>query len=164
MSQREQFDSIYREYYKPLFVFAKRYLEASDDCHDLVNDVFEYLWSHFDCIHPPTLQAFLYQLLRSRCIDFLRRKKTEQKFVDYAMASSERFDSSEHIRDLQEREQKIREVLNSLPITTRTIFTLCFVEHKKYAEVAEKLGISPSTVKKHIVMALKIIREGREKN
>lgn len=48
-----------------------------------------------------------------------------------------------------------------LPETTRTIFSLCFVEHMKYAEAAEQLHVSLSTIKKHIVRALKLIRESR---
>ena len=162
MSQREEFDQIYREYYRPLFIFAKRYLEEDEDCHDLIDDVFEYLWNHFENIHISTIQSYLYTLLRGKCIDFLRRKNTELKYMHYAMASSVRFDTEEHIRELKERERKIKEVIDSLPSTTRNIFVLCFVEHKKYAETAEVLHISVSTVKKHIVRALKLIRENRE--
>ena len=36
---------------------------------------------------------------------------------------------------------------------------LCYYEHKTYREVAEQLGISPDTVKKHISKALRTLRE-----
>ena len=163
MSQREDFDHIYREHYKALFIFTKRYLEEDEDCHDLLNDAFENLWTHFDDIHIDTALPYLYTVLRRKCIDFLRKKKTEQKFIDFCKASSDRYDSHEHIQELKERERQIKEVIDSLPDTTREIFCLCFVEHKKYAETAETLEISVSTVKKHIVRALKIIREKRER-
>ena len=162
MNPREEFDYIYRKYYRSLFVFAKRYLEEDDDCHDLIDDVFEHLWTHFDNVQKATVQPYLYTLLRTKCIDFLRHKKTEQKFIDYAQASSERYDSNEHIRELEERERKIKEVIDSLPPTTQEIFCLCFVEHKKYTEAAEELQVSVSTIKKHIVRALKLIREKRK--
>ena len=97
-----------------------------------------------------------------RNLDFLRKKKTEQKYLDFTMASSERYDSADHIRELEQRERKIKQVLDSLPSPTKRIFTLCFVERKKYTEAAEMLEISVSTVKKHIVRALKLIREQRE--
>ncbi|MGG6548734.1 UNVERIFIED_CONTAM: helix-turn-helix domain-containing protein, partial [Prevotella sp. 15_C9] len=34
-----------------------------------------------------------------------------------------------------------------------------YYEHKTYREVAEQLGISPDTVKKHISKALRTLRE-----
>jgi len=37
----------------------------------------------------------------------------------------------------------------------------CYVERKKYKEVGQDRGISVSTVKKHIVRALRIMRESR---
>lgn len=162
MSQQEDFNHIYRSSYRALFVFAKRYLEEDEDCHDLVNDTFEQFWTHFDDIRTSTALPYLYTLLRRKCIDFLRKKKTEQKYLDFTMASSERYDSADHIRELEERERKIKQVLDSLPSPTKRIFTLCFVERKKYTEAAEILEISVSTVKKHIVRALKLIREQRE--
>ena len=36
---------------------------------------------------------------------------------------------------------------------------LCYLQQKKYAEVAEELNISPDTVKKHIMKALKLLKE-----
>lgn len=162
MSQREEFNRIYRENYRALFLFAKRYLDEDEDCHDLLNDASENLWVHFDTLHIDTALPYLYTVLRRKCIDFLRKKKTEQKFINFCIASSERYDSIEHIREMEERERKIREVIDSLPATTKEIFSLCFVERKKYAEAAEILEISVSTVKKHIVRALKLIREKRE--
>lgn len=161
-AQNDQFDHIYREYYKPLFIFAKRYVAEDEDCCDLVDDVFEYLWTHFDSINIFTVQSYLYVLLRGKCISYLRRRKVEQKYIDYALASSQMYDTEDHIREMKEREVIIRQVFDTLPPVTRAIFTRCFVEHMKYAEAAEDLQISLGTVKKHIVKALKLIRDMRE--
>lgn len=40
-----------------------------------------------------------------------------------------------------------------------SVLRLCYYEHKTYREVAEQLGISPDTVKKHISKALRTLRE-----
>jgi len=45
---------------------------------------------------------------------------------------------------------------------TSDILRACYVEEKKYKQVAEEMGISVSTVKKHIIKALKIVREMRK--
>ena len=94
-------------------------------------------------------------------MDFLRRKKTRKKYEIFTLALAERFDSTERLLEMEEREDIIKQTIEMLPETTRTIFSLCFVEHKKYAEAAEQLHVSLSTIKKHIVRALKLIRESR---
>lgn len=161
-AQKDKFDHIYRTYYKQMFIFAKRYVAEDEECYELVDDVFEYLWAHFDSVNIATVQSYLYTILRAKCISLLRRRKTEQRYIDYALASSLKYDTEDHIREMKEREEKIRQVLDSLPPVTRAIFTRCFVEHMKYAEAADDLQVSMATVKKHIVKALKQIRDLRE--
>ena len=162
MNCQEEFNEIFKKYYKQLFLFAKRYIDEEEDCHDLVNDVFEDNWLHFEDIRLEAVKSYIYTDLRNKCLDFLRRKQTARKYFDFTLACSEKYDSEEHINELKEREIHIKKVMDSLPSTTKEIFTTCFIEHKKYAEAAEIHGISISTVKKHIVRALKLIREQRK--
>ena len=42
---------------------------------------------------------------------------------------------------------------------TKTILKECYYENKKYQEVADEFGISTNGVKKHIMKALRLIRE-----
>jgi RNA polymerase sigma-70 factor (ECF subfamily) len=79
------------------------------------------------------------------------------------MKVSSPYDSSVDPLELQEREQIVEEVLNSLKPPTKEIFIWCYVDRKHYKEVAQRLGVSVSMVKKHISKALAIIREKREK-
>ena len=59
-------------------------------------------------------------------------------------------------------EEKIKAIMGALTeLTPRTqqIVQLCYVEHKKYREVAAELDISESAVKKHIMQALSYMRQ-----
>ena len=42
---------------------------------------------------------------------------------------------------------------------SKEILEACYIQGKKYKEVAEEMKISISTVKKHMVRALKILRD-----
>ena len=53
----------------------------------------------------------------------------------------------------------IMEAVNLLTPRTQQVLKACYVERKKYKEVAEELNISKSAVKKHIMNALKTLRE-----
>lgn len=51
------------------------------------------------------------------------------------------------------------DTLEELTPRTQQIVRLCYVERKKYREVAMELGISESAVKKHIMQALSYMRQ-----
>ncbi len=55
--------------------------------------------------------------------------------------------------------QQAENIARSLPEPTCTILRSCYWEKKTYQQVADELGISPDTVKKHISKALRTLRE-----
>ena len=72
------------------------------------------------------------------------------------------YDESMDTLEWQEREARVKEILDAMKPLTRDIFIACYVDHKKYAEVATLMAISIDTVKKHIKKALRFIREKRQ--
>ena len=60
---------------------------------------------------------------------------------------------------VSELEQKIRKTIDQLPIERKKIFILSRYEGLKYKDIADKLGISVSTVENQMVKALKFLRE-----
>ena len=60
-------------------------------------------------------------------------------------------------KDIKER--IVEKMMSHLRPPTDKILELCYLQQKKYAEVAEMLGISTSSVKKHIIKALRTLRE-----
>lgn len=163
MQTQKDFDQIFTQYYKPLFIFAKRFFSDDDECHDMVGDAFEDLWTHFPSVRQEAVKQYLYTCLRRKCIDRLRKSKSEKRYVEMQMILTESFENPSLNIENQERQLFVAQTLESLGSPTKEILTLCYLERHKYSEVAEIMGISVSTVKKHIVKALKIIRERRNK-
>ena len=58
-----------------------------------------------------------------------------------------------------ELEQQINTAIDVLPPQCKTVFMLSRFENLTYAEIGEQLKISVKTVDKHMVKALKILRE-----
>ncbi len=155
------FDALFRTYYEPLFYFALQYVPDEDECRDIVAGVFEQLWRNLSTVRPDTVRALLYTQVRNRCIDLLRHEKQKLQYAEFVARHSQQYiDAHEYDRQ-EERERIVAEVLDSIGEPTHSILIACYVEEKKYKEVAEMMNISISTVKKHIVKALRIIREKR---
>ena len=58
-----------------------------------------------------------------------------------------------------ERLRKIRMAMQKLTPYNRMILQECYINKKKYKEVAEELNVSVAAIHKNIVKALRIIRE-----
>lgn len=163
MDEKKDFDRIFRKYYNELYCFAMQFMHDPDDARDIVHDAYEDVWRRFADMEEHSVRGYLYKNVRNKAIDLLRRIETRRNYAELAMKVSSPYDSSVDPLELQEREQIVEEVLNSLKPPTKEIFIWCYVDRKHYKEVAQRLGVSVSMVKKHISKALAIIREKREK-
>lgn len=149
---------MYKENYIRLFYYAFRFLTDEEACKDVVNDVFEKAWQQFDELKTETASAYLYAQVRSRCIDRLRHQQVEEQYAElYRALSEDVFEIRADERE--ERLARIERTIASLTDPTKTILKECYYENKKYQEVADEFGISVSGVKKHIMKALKLLRE-----
>ena len=131
--------------------------------------MFTDLWERRDAIdHIENVNAYLFRLVRNRCLDYLKHKVFEQKYAENVQASFEielnlklqsldRFDVSD-ISEGNEMERLVRDAINSLPKRCRDIFLLSRMKGLKYREISEKLGISVNTVECQMGIALKKLR------
>ena len=162
MREREEFNHIFREYYNELFCFAMQFMHDVEEAQDIVHDAYEDVWRHFSAVELHSVRGYLYKNVRNKAIDQLRRLETRRNYAELYAKVSSPYDDSHDPMELEERENIIREVLNALKPPTKEIFLWCYVDRKKYKEVAEHLGVSVGVVKKHISKALSIIREKRK--
>lgn len=159
MRETKYFDRLFREYYKPLLFYALRFVEDQEDCHDIVMAVFEEVWRNHESLSAETTKAFLYTIVRNKCIDYLRRQNLHSRYVTYTELMSRGYSEDHHEWESYEKNNTIKKVLDQIGSPTREILEACYLQEKKYKEVAEEMQISVATVKKHMVRALKMLRE-----
>lgn len=163
------FSELYLMYYPKLVRFAKEFVVLEEDAENITQDVFADLWERRDAIdYIENVNAYLFRLVRNRCLDYLKHKVFEQKYAENVQASFEielnlklqsldRFDVSD-IFEGNEMERLVRDAINSLPKRCRDIFLLSRMKGLKYREISEKLGISVNTVECQMGIALKKLR------
>ena len=80
--KRDTFELLYKTHYKELYIHALSFVRDDEEAKDIVTDVYEYVWKNFDKLDSSvSLRPFLYTLVRSRSLDFLRKEKTKEKFL-----------------------------------------------------------------------------------
>ena len=163
------FSELYLIYYPKLVRFAKEFVMSEEDAENITQDVFADLWEKRESMdHIENINAYLFRLVRNRCLDHLKHKVFDQKYAENVQASFEvelnlkmqsldRFDVLD-IYEGNEMEKLVREAINSLPKKCRAIFLLSRMEGLKYREISERLGISVNTVECQMGIALKKLR------
>ncbi len=155
--KREVFGRIFKAQYPGLYYYALQLLKDAEASRDIVSDTFARVWNDFDSCELQTLPAFLLKTVRNRCLDHLRHDAVHAQYADYYLrAVDECYVSGD---ENTERQRLVGEMLDLLPETTRHVLEECYLNHKKYREVAEEMNVCQETVKRHIMKALKLLRE-----
>lgn len=152
----ETFDDIYRTHYRRVFLYIVHITGDEEAARDIACDVFVSLYEHIAEVRSDGLRAWLLTTARRRCIDRLRRLDMARRYTDHYLHTAEAFYADDH--RVEREDSLVAQMLASLTPPTDEILRLCYLERKRYREVAAQLSISESTVKKHIIKALKTLR------
>ncbi|MEL7446668.1 MAG: RNA polymerase sigma factor [Pseudomonadota bacterium] len=134
--------------------FAKR-IQQHVDVDDLVQELFGRLWASGSEKIIENPDGYIFQAAANLLKERYRKRGTR----DAAMADLPffQFDNEDITpeRILQGRQELrlLEQALAELPSRTRTIFMLHRFEGFKYREIAERIGVSVSSVEKHIAAA-----------
>lgn len=157
-SKEERFREMFMEMHPKLVRFGIQLMGDADEAKDMVSEVMEQAWAMFDTLEISTRNAWLYTSVRNKCLNRLKHLHVEQEHIN-AIIEATRADADNGYREHEALLQKAEHIARNLPEPTCTILRCCYWEKKTYKQVAEQLGISSDTVKKHISKALRTLRE-----
>ncbi len=107
-------------------------------------------------------RSYLYRTAHNLAVDHARRTKRQRTDVtahdEFAEMAEDR-PGPEEIVGAQERLDLLRDAVQELPERTRQVFVLHRIEELTYGEVAARLGISESSVQKHLAKALQHVMQ-----
>jgi len=156
------FLAVYDAYHRGLYTFAKRYLRDGQSAEDVVHDVFMKLWEIRERIDPHRpLINYLFSIARNAIYKALKKRLDTAELNAIAEDSDLRSHqpSTEDEINYHEYEQLLEIAINALPPQRQKVFKLCRQQGKTYEEVALQLQISPYTVKEHMSLAMKSLRD-----
>ena len=156
--EEQHFHTLFVEMYPKLVRYATALMTDADEARDIVSDVFERAWQRHSTLDEETDHAWLYAAVRNACLNRLKHLKVEQEHIE-AVIEATRADMVDGYCQHETLLRHAEEIARNLPEPTRSILRLCYWDKQTYSQVAEHLGISPDTVKKHISKALRILRE-----
>lgn len=157
---RAAFAELYDRYWGLLINLAYQRLKSRESAEELVQDLFVNLFIRRQEIKPQTtLEAYLKTALRNQVFRAYHSHQAHQKNLTALMSAKQIVPSMpDELMEVKQLREKIDKVAERLPDKCREVFIMSRFEQRSHQDIAEKLNISVSTVKKHLTKALNILR------
>lgn len=154
------YTTIFDRFYGLLFIHSCKLLNDQDEAKDVVQELFEILWTRRETISfEQSLSSYLYSAIRNRVINRIAHNKVENKYISSLRGFIDRdtYFSDYRIREA-EMKKMIEQEISALPSKMREVFELSRRGYLSYKQISLKLDISEQTVRMHVKKALRILR------
>lgn len=149
---------LFKRYYRPLCVYAFKFLDDIHLAEDIVQDLFIGFWEEKKYKNVKgSIKNYLFVSVRNRSINYLTSHKVVN--TDYIKNLEKEFTFQYYDEDeISDRKEKLHLEIAKLPPQSQKVLKKIVFEKKKYKEVSEELNVSLNTVKTHFSRALKHLR------
>jgi len=153
------FDQLYNKYWKDVYNTAFKRLNDADKAQDVAQDVFVQLWIRSAKSPIENLQAYLHVAARNGVFKQLEKESQYLSLPDSAENLESSFDHADANMLHEEFVKAFIDLVDNLPFQQKIIFNLRFNEGLSSQEIADKLQISPKTVRNQMGRALSTLRK-----
>lgn len=164
MSELTQHDlsALVRDHGPDLQQFLARRLGCVDTAKDLVQDTFLRVLQNRPSEVLGNPRAFLFRVATNLLIDHHRRQHHRDTVTlddpEHPIDQADHRPSIERVVWSKQQVARLQQAIEELPPKCRQVFLLIKFHHYTHAEVAATLGISQSTVVKHMIKAVDFCR------
>lgn len=155
------FSICYSHYGRLLLPSLLRLLGQRDSADEVIQEVFLKVWLYRDRLADvDNPRAWLMRVTANTARDWLKKRARAGRKIAASDSLSDARDVAEESRiDMKALAGIIRNTVTSFPPQRRLIYEMSREEGLKPSEIAERLGLSVSTVKNTLLSAVKAIRE-----
>lgn len=154
------FNEVYALFCHDIYGLAYRYLQNSDQSEEVLQETFISLWlSREKLLASGDIWNYLYVIAKRKSLDILRDIKKSRVLSEkliFAFPESKNYVEEKILAD--ELGRFTDAIIDKLPEQQKKVYHLSRSEGLSHAEIADRLKISPNTVKNHMICANKTLR------
>ena len=159
---REAFTEIYNRYWEQMSLYVLKVIGSPEDARDIVQEVFVSVWKRRSEINIcSSLKAYLLKSVMNLSLRFIEKNNKKHDFLRSLALYCQDLDlSTTNTLEFEELQSGVSGVVAKLPPKMQEVYVLSRDGNLSHKEIAHRLGISETTVKKQVSNALKLIRIG----
>ena len=155
------FTLLFNRYRHKLYSYLLSLTASPEIAEDIIQDTFLKLWKNRSSMEAiDHFGGYLFKTTRNLAINALKRMSRETIILSTFQAQqSGKNTKADDTLVAKEAEQLLHQTIQNLPPQQKLIYTLSREQGLKHEDIAHQLHLSSSTVRNHIVQALRTIRK-----
>ena len=150
---------LYNLYANAMYFTCHNMMHSREEAEDMLQESFSEAFMKLDKFKfESTFGTWLKRIVVNKCINEIKRKKTELEFTDDMESFEEKY-TEEDEKSMELSVEAIKAAMTHLPEGSRIIFQLYLLEGYDHREIAEILGVSESNSKSQYMVAKRKIKE-----
>lgn len=135
-------------------------LQDEEEAKDVLQDVFLKLWQKRDeLVNVENLEAFAFRMIRNRCLDAIRARRTvSMEVVKKGHIPDEESSETDHL-EYADSASLVHHIIAGLPDLQRTVIQMRDVEQLEYEEIAEVTQLNVNAIRVNLSRARKKVRD-----
>jgi RNA polymerase sigma factor (sigma-70 family) len=167
--EQAMFAHLVERYRNYVFTLVLRFTDNREDAEEIAQDIFVKTYrSLADFRGTSKFSTWLYTIVRTSCITFLRKKKMHTVSLDNENASSEWEDrvSGFNANTIEQKSRlgMVNEAIRLLSPDDSQVITLFYKGEQSLEEIGKIMGLDPNTVKVKLHRARQRLKEKMERH
>ena len=157
MTDQNELQKLFKQYYRQMYRLATILLHDDAESKDVVHDIFAHLLRDSHDLREDTAESYLLTSVRNRCLNVIRSRQIQERVEHLYL-----LDLDTTITPTERLEEELKTLYKGIdqltPPVCRDIIMQHFRDGVTFKEIAFRLGVSETTVYKHLRRALNQLR------
>lgn len=163
---RNAFAALYQQYVSELYHYVYLFVKSKEDSEEIVQEIFVKIWNKREMLEEVTsFKSYIFKSAKNLLLDEIRKNAVKARALQAIKPESEEgFEKTDDQLIYKEHYQIAERAISNLPEKRRAIFLMRTREELSLDEIAERLSISKSVVKKQLYAGLSFVRKYMQDN
>ncbi len=157
MTDQKKLEKLFKQHYRQMYRLATMLLHDDAESKDVVHDIFAHLLRNSQDLREDTAESYLLTSVRNRCLNVIRSRQIQERVEHLYL-----LDLDTNITPTERLEEELESLYKGIdqlePPVCRDIIMQHFRDGITFKEIANRLGVSETTVYKHLRRALNQLR------
>ena len=157
MTDQRKLQKLFKQHYRQMYRLATILLHDDAESKDVVHDIFAHLLRNSQDLREDTAESYLLTSVRNRCLNVIRSRQIQERVEHLYL-----LDLDTNITPTERLEEELEALYKGIdqlePPVCRDIIMQHFRDGITFKEIACRLGVSETTIYKHLRRALSQLR------